>query len=248
MTEFVFKENGDCVKRTVSEHPIEINPDIEKLFQANAAFRLSNVADFGQLCDKSFGPASLSTRLMEQTIHWSIHIHTLHLNTAFVLNGDKELVPAFDQFKDESKVMSIPWTPPIDMKLVLGISVNNAVSVNNADGVYRAGKHYLIAYDSHKRTWRLPLSNLYDHLELCHGQNPVKYATSMEAVCDSLKRFRSSLWNADLFGDFQKFKTPLMFRFKPNDKGFEQMPTNANWTAFCEKVSNDFINTNFMPV
>lgn len=139
--------------------------------------------------------------------------------------------------------MEIPWRMPDDMTVVLGITV---VQSNRG---FKLGKYYLAAYDQKGATWRLPLCNLYDHLELCHGQEHGFHPTAMKALLTGLAQFRSSAWNSDLNGQFQQRNAPLMFRFKPVNSGFEQLPIEtATWTVLCQKVSNELVNSKLQPV
>ena len=241
-TKFTIEEDGLVYKDVLQRTPIDLTPELERVFQSNATLKLRLVADMGELCDPCFGEASLAHA--SGTFYWSVRILTLNLNTAFVLNKDKELVPSFEEWADTEKVMQIGWKVPDEITLVLGITM-----IDLGHG-FQSGKHYLVAYDTAKRSYRLPLTNLYDHLELCHGQGNKEHTTPIGSLITALKAFRSSLWNADLCASFQRTNAPLMFRFKPTDKGFDQLPINDGghgWQWLCEKVSNDLINSKFNP-
>jgi len=241
MYEFIIKEDGSIVKREWNDHPINITPAIEKAFQSNMSVRLPVILDFTDMGETHFGKCSMSFQTGDMTKVWvSTRVKLLNLHTTFVLDGE-HLVPTFDV---DGKFMEIPWTPPTDMKLVIGMTVG----IDTTNTKFKLGKHYLVAYDAKGATWRMPLTNLYDHLELCHGQAHAVHPTMMGAVYIGLKMFRASKWNSDLRGSWHKLMVPQMFRFKPTDKGFDQIGPEANWTSLCTKASVEVVNTKIQPI
>lgn len=238
MNQYLIRENGEIVHQTITENPINILPSIAQAFQTSVQFKFENILDLALCGEPDCGHVTICGNSGNRSInYWSIGIKKLTLNTSFTLYGDV-LSP---DFNSQGKLMSVPWTPRPDMFVVLGI-----VTTRKDSGDYVAGKHYLIAYDSGSRVYRLPLSNLYDHLELCHGQSPGVHPTELAAILDAVKRFRASQWNSDLFHSFQQENAPKMFRFKPTNDGFEQMlHTGDDWTKLCQKVSNSIIADNF---
>lgn len=236
MNEFIIKEDGTIVKRQWTDTPVNILPGIEKAFQSNIAVRVQNVVDFSDMGEPYFGKCSLAIQTADLTKIWaSTRIKMLNLHTTYKLDGGKTLFPSFDS---DGKFIEIPWAPPADMRLVLGMTIN----ANNEMTAFKLEKHYLVAYDAKGVTWRMPLTNLYDHLELCHGQTHVIHPTLLGTVYIGLKQFRSSKWNADLRGDWHQEMAPKMFSFTPNKEGFDQRPINDKWTKLCTKASSEIVN------
>lgn len=232
--EFVIRPDGSIVKRTTSEAPINILPAIAQAFQTDVRVRLDNVMNLAELGEPLFGMASLNVTAKTRQMWWSVSVRTLNLHTHFVLVKDK-MLPDFSA--QSGTEMEIQWqVPDEDMSVVLGIQMTM-----DRDGTYVLGKHYLVAYDRSKRTYRLPLSNLYDHCELCHGQSLEPHASMVAALMTGLKQFRGSLWNKDLNGAFQQSNAPLLFRWKPDNTGFVQLPSERPWPELCQKVANDII-------
>lgn len=236
-TSFVITPDGAIVKRTITDQPIQLLPKLAEVFQSTAVFRLSNLLD---VADKFYGRCGATCSAAQPgTIHWSVRVKTLNLNAPFTMS-DGVLVPDFAAGA-EVRPMEIAWQPPDSMALVLGVTVRQ-----NSSG-YVSGEHYLIAYEG-PVVWRLPLANLYDHGELCHGQESKAYPTAVDALLGGLKQFSASRWNSDLYHSFQQANAPLMFRFQPENDGFKQLPPAGDWTKLCQKIANEFIATNLMPV
>lgn len=243
--EYVIKEDGGVYKRTLAvDHPIDIMPTIAQVFQSSAMFKLDAMFNLTDFDEPFFGNVAITTSLDNPNNFWaSVRVKSLNLNTTFDLI-DGVLTP---RFLEGGTRLEIPWRMPETMKLVLGMMV-----VNYGDDGYKLGKHYLVAYDSANRTWRLPIANLYETLELCHGQQPGYHPTLGKAVLVGAQTFRSSQWNRDLSSIHSQDHTKQMFRFKPLNTGFEQLPilpTPAEWTTLCHKVGGgEIVTSKLIPV
>ena len=238
MSQYLIEEDGSTFK--LEKTPIEITPSIERAFQASATIKLKGVADFSEIGLPMYGRASLTHTTSNSNItYWSVRVCILNLNTTFALNAGV-MTPTFQK---EGQFIEIPWRPIHTMTVVLGLMVLGSES----DG-FKLSKHYLVAYDNRNTAWRLPLPNLYDHLELCHGQPSELHPTMFQALVQGLKGFAASPWNSDLMGSFQNTNAHLMFRFKPVNTGFEQLPLVDAWTSYCQKVANPMVNSTLMPV
>ncbi len=170
----------------------------------------------------------------------SVRVKTLNLHTTFKIENEV-MTPTFDA---EGKFIEMPWVAPDTMRLVLGMAINATPDLMQ----YKLGKHWLIAYDNKGASYKLPMSNLYDHLELCHGQAHAIQPTMMGAVYLGLKAFRSSKWNADLRGSVTREMAPQLFRFKPLNVGFEQIPSIDPWHKLCMKASSEIVSTRLQPI
>ncbi len=241
MYEFIIKEDGSVVKRETTEYSVNINNAIEKAFQSSVDLRVQNIVDFTDMGEPYFGKCSLSFNSGDLTKLWaSTRVKTLNLHTTFAMN-EEVMTPTFES---EGKFMEIPWTPPAEMKLVLGMQISADVDHK----IFKLGKHWLVAYDSKGASWRMPLTNLYDHMELCHGQAHEIHPTIMGTIYTGLKAFRASKWNSDLRGAWHKETAPKMFRFKPLNTGFEQLATELPWARLCTKAAAEIVSTRMQPI
>lgn len=240
--EFVIKPDGDIVKRTISEVPIEVLPGLKQAFAQNTTFQIMGFMDFD---NPFYGQCGLVAHsATPNSLVWSVRVRTLQLNCNFQM-VDKVLVPDFLGSATGSTPLEIPWRVPDDMRLMLGMSVHM-----NPDNTWILGKHYLPAFDAKGRTWKLPVSNLYNTLEFCHGQDANKHQSALKAVQVGLAQFQSSKWNADLYSATER--TTNMFRFEPENSGFKQLRAliegGDNWTKLCEKIANEYVTTNIIPL
>lgn len=191
------------------------------------------------------GPYGMACVSLKQTFEmWSVRVLKLSLECPFYLQ-DGVHTPAFAD--GNQAVMKLEWTP--HMKVVLGITVHKDMTTRYA------GDHYLIAFDARGNMWRMPVANLYEDGKLCHGQPSSKFDCSLDCVMDCCKRFSNSKWNADLYqlSDEKRFRsTRDMFRWAPDDKGFNQLPLtlsgSKDWTSLCQKISNETLQQLIMPV
>lgn len=171
---------------------------------------------------------------------WSVRVANMKITTHFSLK-DGIHTPAFAN--PEQPIMTMEWKPP--MTLILAITV----ILDKTKWAYYGGDHYLVAIDNRGGMWRLPVSNLYEDCKLCHGQQTKLKETSLEVVLHCCDLFPKSQWNADLYAesDRKRFEaTGRMFRWKPLEKGFQQLETlplsGKDWTSLCQKVSSDKLN------
>lgn len=245
--EFVIKPDGEIVKRSTQEVPIEVLPTIKAAFQTGATFQIKGFMDF----DNPFygGCGLVANSATPNALMWSVRVRTINLNTHFQM-VDKVLTPDFRGDQTGSTPLEIAWRVPDDMRVVLGMSVGMSVT-GSSTGLWTLGKHYLVAYDTGgKRTWKLPVSNLYNTLELCHGQDKSSHPSALKAVQAALAAFQASKWNADLYSATSN--TGAMFRFEPENSGFKQLPlvlaSGKDWTSLCDKIANEYVTTNILPV
>lgn len=241
-TRFVIEPDGGIFKETVTKVPIDVLPSLKAAFAQNVTFQIKGFMDF----DNPFygGCGMVANSATPNSLVWSVRVRTINLNCNFLM-VDKALVPDFPASKTGSTPMEIPWRVPDDMKVMLGLSV-----VIRPDLTWTLGKHCLATFDVKGRTWKLPVSNLYNTLELCHGQDTSIHRSALKAIQTALTAFQNSKWNADLYSATNK--TGAMFRFEPENSGFKQLPMvldeGKDWTSLCEKIANEYITTNIIPV
>lgn len=235
-TETLFVVNqGGCERWDITKRRVVAEPALADAFLKGTPRKNPAVVEVGG----NYGKAGVS--MLEKYEMWSVRVLKLALNAPFVLT-DGVHTPAFNS--PDEPIMPMIWTPPSNMSLVLGITV---LRDGIGPGTYKfyAGDHYLVAFSGDGNMWRLPLSNLYEDCKLCHGQEVVKRPTAMEIVGRSCDLFNKSQWNADLYAEGDRTRreaTRKMFRFKPLEKGFEQLAIETDWTKLCQKVALEKLN------
>jgi hypothetical protein len=228
-----------CERWDIQKRKLNADPQLAEAFAQNVARKNPSLTAIGG----DYGMAGVA--MLNEYELWSVRVLKLGLTAPFFLK-DGIHTPAFADSRQPT--LSLFWTVPDDMRLVFGVTVLK-------DRVqHMAGDHYLVAFDKKGEMWRLPLSNLYANCKLCHGQDNTRLPTSLEVVNKCCTLFSKSGWNQDLYGDdaAARQNTGKMFRFKPTDTGFEQLPievpSGKSWTALCQKVSVESLNQQLQAV
>jgi hypothetical protein len=223
----------------VAATEVNVLPQLERIFAENTAVRVANVALIGE----GYGMASITATPTMET--WTVKVLKLGMEAPFLLRDGLHL-PAFAE--QNAPVIPMVWDVPDSMNLTL------TVILKCTGKVYGAGDQFLVAFDSEKRAWRLPLSNLYDECKLCHGQHNTRWKTKLESVKNACELFSKSRWNRDLYAgkDHLIPKTQAMFRWRPTEGGgFEQqamlLEEGKDWTSLAEKVGTEFIQRMVAP-
>ncbi len=239
-TRFVIEADGGIYRMTTDKVPINVLPTIAKQFQNQVTFRITGLMDFE---NAFYGQSGLVVGTASpDLLTWSIRVLTLNLNTKWAMGIDKVLFPDFQGMTTGATQLTLQWRPPAGMILMLGVTV-----LKQARG-WMIQHHYLVSYDKEGRIWKLPLSNLHEHLEVCHGQDLNVRPSALKAVQVGLEAFRVSEWNDHLTDGHRTAYAQAMFGFDPDNEGFKQRAVKEPWTDYCTKVSNEFINTNMMPL
>jgi len=185
------------------------------------------------------GNVSLSAMANGQRM-FSMPVFKMSLNTRFAPDSSGVLTPVFEA--GDGPTLPIFWVPPGTMKLVLSIILGPKFENLN---------QYLTAHDKTGRLWRLPVSNLYQDCRLCPGTaNYLGSQSCLSSLQVAWEQFRLSKWNSDLYVDSSPARrkaTERMFRFKPSDAEFIQLPLDGDWTDLCEKVGHEFLKNNVVP-
>lgn len=238
-TFFVINEQSRLERWSISRQEMNINDAIIEPLTTNLSRICKNVMPMSAVSPDALGNVSMSTMSQGQSV-FSMPVFKMSLNTRFASDSNGILTPVFEA--PDGPTLPIFWIPPTTMKLVLSIILGPKFENMN---------QYLTAHDKQGRLWRLPLSNLYQDCRLCPGI--ADYSRSQNCL-DSLKvaweQFRNSKWNQDLYADStdgRRRATNKMFRFKPNDSDFTQLPLDAEWTDLCEKIGNEFLKNNVAP-
>lgn len=232
--EYVIKSDG-LKRRRIVEDDIDINAAIVNQISAAVSRKTKKVMPMKIIDPENANDASL-TVLPGNTTVWSLPLVKLPLKT-FYQSKDGTVFPVFDD--TTSPQLALEWVIPSNMFVVLAVQLDSRMDCL---------KQYLVAFDANSRTYKLPLSNLYDDCALCSGIYKGKSANQVEALTNALNQLRNGEWQKDLYqGDAaNRRRTRDLFSFKVEEKGFSQIPHPKDWTALCDKVANDFVTSNII--
>lgn len=241
-TEIIITKEG-VKKRDITETDLDIQDSLADAFSASVVRPVNRLLSYGG----NFGNVAVAAAGAGYT-HFSVEVTTLplrcHCNTESGI-----VVPVFDN--PDCPLLPMQWIPPKGMRIVLCIT---AVWNKESNKYYPDTNQYLVALDPHGRMYRLPTSNLHTDCKLCHNMNHENHRDAMGVVKQACEQFERSEWNDHLYrGDspVRRQCTKLMFRWKPTDETFEQLPPEVpagrDWTALCEKVAVDKLNSIIIP-
>ncbi len=219
-TEFIIGQNGSVVRRRISEDEIQVSDEAILSMSAGFARGIKNAIEIPE-----WGLVHLNAD--QKSVFANLLLKKIPLRAPFRTVGDK-IVPNFDSTSDP--VMSLQWTPPPGCQLLL------LMEIQNHSGTQVVSTVWLMACDTYKRTYRLPLPNVHDDCHMCLGDWQNHFATVYDAIMGVLEQFDKSSWNADLWK--AREKTQKFFQFKPTNQGFEVLqPEFPHWSEGCEKVA-----------
>jgi hypothetical protein len=158
-------------------------------------------------------------------------ISKLPMNAPFCVEGIT-MAPVFD---GNFPIIKQEWVVPDNMLLYLAVHLTPGMECLD---------QYLVAVDSERRTWRLPVSNLYAECRLCSGRFDSHGKDLIDILQKVWAQFYNGSWNADLYGDsspLRRNSTKLLFSYKVNNEKIEQAIPPKNWQALCEKVATEFV-------
>ena len=131
------------------------------------------------------------------------------------------------------------WVVPQNMYLYLTAHITNTME---------CVEQHLVAVDSYRKTWRLPVSNLYQDCRLCPGRFDAIGRDIIEVLNKVWSQFMNGSWNADLYGDSTSMRrsgTKALFTYDITNSATTQQAPPKNWQDCCEKAATDFI-TNYI--
>ena len=235
---YQIESDGTLYRVEIRKDQVTVLPSIIKEFQSQMTFRVPSLMDF----DNAFYGQSgiVVNSATPDALTWSVRVRTLNLN-CWWQTADKIVFPDF-ACAVSSTQMELPWRAPDSMRLML------VVGAQRDSYGWQLQKHYLVAYDNVAKMFRLPLSNLYDHCELCHGQDAARHPSALKAMQVAMEGFKNSQWNSDLYSTTNVGNTKSIFGFDPDNTGFKQRTVPTTWTDFCKKVANDYLTANAQPL
>lgn len=213
--------NGRIYRRRIDYSEVRLTTEVVATLTADVQYQIPKI------CMHELGTVSVSVSGTHS--YWSVRLSYLPLRCPFALTGST-LIPS--PGGDRSTLMTMKWSPPKNMGLYFLCrchAANESANINSCVDLC-----YLIAVSPDGNTWRLPLGNLYDDGRICMGQESFGSKNQLDCLNMALTQFSNSEWNTDLWKD--KTATGKMFRFCPNDAGFDQMDVTGSWTASCMKI------------
>lgn len=214
LTEYLLNEDGTLSRRKIIEENIEVSEAVINAMNKGVFLRTRNTFVIPEV-----GPVHLT---VADFVYATIPLNRIPLKAPYSFI-DGVLMPSFSSEKEP--VMPMKWITPDSMRLVMLVML--------AAGTIK--DQWLIAYDGSDRAYRLPLGNLYDDAKLCNGEMTKTHASTFDAVKAELEQFEKGQWNGDL--NNQAEQTKKLFRFKPLNDTFEQLPPLADWTELSIKVA-----------
>jgi len=233
--EYVLKASGGATRRKIIDEDLVITDEAIQSIVTNISVTVRNIAPPPSI---KYGPLSLSVKSSKVGVGpwcvWTVPVSVLTLRTSFAVYEGDILCPDFGT----ANLMETIWSPPAGMRLFMLISTRYNQSVPEL------GSCYYFALDNRNATWRLPLPNVYDTCEICHG-NTISSETQLGMVGRFIHVMESSPWNRDLIGDADR--TTGLFRFKLHEtNGLVQQPPLKDWNNLCQSVSVSYINNNMI--
>ena len=216
---------------TVYEEQRQVSEELLKKLSTNTQTVIKNMF--------SLGPNVISISMSKTEMIAVTKIEKLGLTSCFELGADKMLHPVFiakqDAKSQKMPVISAEWVVPPSMTLVFAARIYDFAKAK----LFTApdASCYLMAFDSGKRAWRLPLPNLYDDCAICMGSFEGSGTTIQEAFAKALSQFVKSDWNSDLLGDNKQTNATKLFSFTPTKEGVETSPFTSDWTVLCPKIA-----------
>lgn len=176
---------------------------------------------------------------------FTIPVISLPMRAHFEPSEDKSYIYPQFSASDDKPTIDLRWLVPASMIVVIVADVTFAKEPG-----YTIANSYLVAIDGSRRTYRLPVSNVYEDGRMCNGSYDNRGRTAAEALSKLWRQFQTSRWQSDLAdrgGAAVKDGAKNLFRFKALEpSGFEQLPPMKTWTSCCTKTSSEFVNINMI--
>ncbi len=231
-------EPDGCIKAvTVTEKEISLEQSILNKFAADSPVRTDCLLSAAILPGVA-GLDNIRMCMRRTAICFTVRMASIPMRTPFTMKHGV-MVPQFKA--DGDTEFNMTWKVPENMRLYF-----MANFVNN-----KPDTQFMVAVDPPGRTYRLPLSNLYEDARLCHGTYPATGSTLIDMLCKAWEQFHKSRWQSHLMDKAPAIEanSQKLFRFKPSEgDGFEQQPIveGNTWESLSQRVSTAFINENIV--
>ena len=241
-TESYIRLNADGTTEFVKtiRSPRDISEEIARRFSSGVTVSLKSAFEVKQ------GVASVIASATQKFC--CLKLNKINLTAHFAIGQGNILTPRFFAPNDEVgqglPKTTMVWHPPENMTLVFAVSMTQ--NEGNGHDWYSNGyqQSFLIAYDSVKRAYLLPLPNLYDDCAICMGEFNGRDYSMQKSFQRALDQFEGSAWNSDLLGNLGP-KSQQLFQFEVNDTETDQVDWDsergaaiqATWPELAEKVA-----------
>lgn len=218
----------------------DISEEIARQFASGVTISLKNAFEVKQ------GVVSVIASATQRFC--CVELNKINLLAHFAIGQQNILTPRFFAPKDEVgqglPKTTMVWHPPENMTLVFAVSMTQDETTHKDWSSNRYQQTFLIAFDSVKRSYLLPLPNLYDDCSICMGEFNGRDYSMQTSFQKALEQFDNSSWNSDLLGNLGP-KSQQLFQFEVEDTETNQVDWDsehgavirANWPQMAEKVS-----------
>lgn len=179
----------------------------------------------------------VSMALSGQSLCLTKQLKEVRLHTFFRPQTDTdEHVTIVPVFISPGAEMTLTWPVPKDMKLFFVARWGTDIREGTINAQFPLC--YLVAKSEAKKTYLLPLPNLYEDGRVCMGEPQRDWikANIFDTFTKALEIFHVAPWNADLMSSNDRWvASKLMFRFSP--EGVAE-PSARPWTELSTLTNN----------
>lgn len=246
-----YRITEDGVIQNVNEtwEDIKLNDSFMDNLMVNSARKMTSVFP-AMVIDPSLEQGKVHVNAINSSgdANWTVELPFLPITCPFKVDGDSLMTPAFG--KTENPMVSVSWKPLEHMRLYWVVMITRS-GVEKVP--WTTGYQYVVAYHTDGTFHKLPVSNLYDDCRLCTGTYDGSAATHLEVLQKSWVQLVKAEWQGDLWHDkgaaYQE-RTDRLFRFKPAERGFEQLKPSVQkekkWTDYTDKIATEWMTTNLI--
>ena len=227
---FVINEKSEMERWDISRRKISINQAMIDSLTANMVRRQVGILPMSVVEKDNPGTIGIAIGTNSHFVA-RMELRKLPMQAPFLVEGTS-MYPVFDGVYP---IMKMDWIIPKNMLVYLAVSCTGTMDCID---------QFLVACDSAKRMWRLPISNLYADCRLCPGRFDGHGRDLIELLNKVWVQFYNGSWNSDLFGDSsfaRRNSSKTLFSYKIDNEKIEQTNTPENWHELCEKVSTEFL-------
>jgi hypothetical protein len=229
--EILLSDDGRVFRREIVQR--EVVMDEAAVFAAMKEGQKTKIRDALLVGKMPTGLCIVCDKTTTIQTYATIPLKFVRFNTGFRMVGDV-VVPVFEKPTSSTPRFNVDWD--LDKacagKVRLWFLVKTKSDAGNPNHyIYEC---YLAATSTSNKTYRIPLSNVYDDCKVCMGDYNTEHPTLQQALDAALEQFLTSPWNADLRKSSEK--SDAFFRFKPENAGFETLPVVGQWNNLCERV------------
>lgn len=222
--EYILNEEGRLFRRTTDQREVRLTADLAGVFSNDVSIKFPKFM-------KIHNEISCGMTVKRSMITFTCHLPRLRIRCPWKAGAGGIVTP---DWKGNTAPLELFWDVPKDADLCLLITV-----YCDLDGAWSQDKTYLFLMSTTKdgKGYRIPTSNLFENGEMCTGLHDlIKMPTARAAAEFVFDQVDRGVWRNDLMPAPEK--SAALFRFKPTDVGFEQVPMEQDWRQFCYPIGN----------